>query len=90
MASTRSGADASLLAQYLDMRLAYEDSLRTSERICLIDIPSADETMRKLGMFSFVTSHLFSVGRNNSSNVAELLRLIERLEELHTKVQVTI
>ena len=38
-------------------------------------------------MFSFVALHLFSVGGRNSSAIAEILRSVERLEEIHTKVQ---
>ena len=61
-ASTRGGADASLLAQQLDGRLASADSLRMAARICLAVIPSADEALRDLGTFAFVASHLFSAG----------------------------
>ena len=86
-ASTRGGADASLLAQQLDGRLASADSLRTAARVCLAAIPSAEEALRNLGTFAFVASHLFSTGGRHSSAVAELLRLIERLEELHTEVR---
>ena len=56
-------------------------------RIRLAVIPSADEALRNLGTFAFVASQLFSTGGRHSSAVAELLRLIERLEELHTEVQ---
>ena len=89
-ASTRGGADASLLAQQLDGRLASADSLRTAARVRLAAIPSAEEALRDLGTFAFVASHLFSAGGRHSSAVAELLRLIEILEELHTEVQGTI
>ena len=56
-------------------------------RICLAVIPSADEALRELGTFAFVALHFFSAGGRHSSVVAKLLRLIERLEELHTEVQ---
>ena len=85
--STRGGTDASLLAQQLDGRLASADSLRTAARVRLAAIPSAEEALRDLGTFAIVASHLFSVGERHSSAVAELLRLIERLEELHMEVQ---
>ena len=49
--------------------------------------PSADEALRDLGTFAFVTLHLFYAGGRHLSAVAELLRLIDRLEELHTEVQ---
>ena len=78
-------ADASLLAKQLDGRLALADSLCTAARVRLAAIPSAEEALRDLGTFAFIASHLFSTGRQHSSAVAELLRLIERLEELHTK-----
>ena len=42
-ASTNGGADASLLAQQLDRRLASADSLRMAARVRLAVIPSADE-----------------------------------------------
>ena len=86
-APTRGVADASLLARQLDGRLESADSLRTAARVRLAAIPSAEEALRDLGTFAFVASHLFSAGGRHSSAVAELLRLIERLEELHTKVQ---
>ena len=63
------------------------DSLQMAARIRLAAIPSADEALRDLGTFTFVASYLFSAGGRHSSAVADLLRLIERLEELHTKVQ---
>ena len=86
-ALTYRGSDASLLAQYLDGCLASMDSLRTAAWVLLDVIPSADEALCDLATFAFVASHLFSVGGRHSSAVAELLRLIEILEELHTKVQ---
>ena len=86
-ASTCGGANASLLAQQLDGRLDLSDSLRMATRIRLAVIPSTDEALRDLGTFAFVTLHLFSAGERHSSAVDELLRLIERLEELHTEVQ---
>ena len=61
-ASTRGGADASLLAQQLDGRLASAEFLRMAARIRLAIIPSADEALRDLGTFAFVASHLFSAG----------------------------
>ena len=56
-------------------------------RVRLAVIPSADKALRNLGTFAFVNSHLFSAGGCHLSAVAEILRLIERLEELHTEVQ---
>ena len=61
-ASTRGCADASLLVQQLDGRLALADSLRMATRIRLAVIPSADEALCNLGTFAFVASHLFSAG----------------------------
>ena len=43
-----------------------------------------------MGTFYFVLSHLFYAVGINVAAVAELLRLIERLEEIHTKVKVMI
>ena len=86
-ASTRGGADTSLIAQKLNGRLASVNPLRMAVRVRLSVIPSADEALRDLGTFAFVASHLFSAGRRHLSAVNKLLRLIERLEELHTEVQ---
>ena len=63
------------------------DSLRTAARFHLAAIPSVDEALRGLSTFVFVALHLFSASGRNSYAVAELLRLITWLEELHTKVQ---
>ena len=38
-------------------------------------------------MFALVALHLFSAGGRQSSAIAEILRSVERLEEIHTKVQ---
>ena len=84
--ATYGGLDASLLAQHIDRFLALADSLRTAARVRLATIPSAYEALRELGIIDFVTSHLLFAGGRHSSAVAELLRLIERLEEIHTKV----
>ena len=61
--------------------------MQIDARVRLAVILSADKALRNLGTFAFVASHLFSVGRCHSSAFAELIRLIERLEELHTEVQ---
>ena len=61
-----------------------------SARVHLNVIPSTDEALHNLGTLPFAALQLFSVGGRHSSAVAKLLRLIERLEELHTKVQGTI
>ena len=86
-ASTRGGANDSLLAQQLDGRLASADSLQIYARFRLAVILSADEALRDLGTFTFVALHLLSAGRRHSSAFAEIIHLIERLEELHTEVQ---
>ena len=84
---THGGADTSLVAQQLDGRLALTNSLWMAARVRLVVILSADKALRDLGTFAFVASHLFSAGGLHSSAVVELLCLIERLEELHAKVQ---
>ena len=86
-ASTCGGADASLLVQKLDGRLASADSLRTVTRVRLDAIPSTEKAIYDLGMFACVASHLFPTGGRHSYTIAELLHLIERLEEIHTEVQ---
>ena len=52
-------------------------------RVRLAFILSADEALRDLDTIAFTASHLFSTGRCHLSTIADLLRLIERLEELH-------
>ena len=86
-ASTRGGADASLLEQQLDRHLASAYSLQIDARVRLAVILSGDEAIHNLGTLAFVVSQLFSAGRRHSSAFADLTHLIERLEELHTEVQ---
>ena len=45
--------------------------------------------LQDLGKFSFVASNIFSARGWHAASGAELLRLIERLEELHTKLKGT-
>ena len=56
-------------------------------RVSLSIVLSAYEAFRDLVTFAFVALHLFYAGRHHSSAVAELLRLIEILGEINTKVQ---
>ena len=58
-----------------------------SARVRLAAIPSADEELCDLVTFAFVLLHLFSADRRYLSAFAEILCIIERLEELHTEVQ---
>ena len=46
-----------------------------------------EEALRDLGIFAFVAYHLFSMSGRHLPVIAELLRLIKRLEELRAKVQ---
>ena len=85
--STRWGADASLLKQHLDGRLASVEYLWMAARFHLVAILYVEEALRDLGTFAFFTLHLFSVERRHLPAVAEILRLIKRMEELHTKMQ---
>ena len=75
------------MAQQLDGRLASAESLRTAAQVHLACTPSADEALRDLGTFEFVALHLFYAAGRHTSAVAELLRLIKRLKEIHTEVQ---
>ena len=86
-ASTHGGDDTSLLSQQLHGRLELLDSLRTSTRVRLASIRSMEEALLNLGTFAFVVLHLSSAGRWHLSAIAELLCIIERLEDLHTKFQ---
>ena len=86
-AATSGWVDASLLAQQLDGSLSLAESLRTATRVRLATFLSAEEALHKLGKFTFVTLHLFSAGRSYLSAIAELLCIIEGLEELCNKVQ---
>ena len=56
-------------------------------RVRLAIISSTAEALRNLGTFAFVAPHLFSAGGCHLPAIAELLRLIERMEELHTELQ---
>ena len=85
--ATHGVADASLLSQQLCRHLASEYSLWTAVRVRLAAIPSTEEDIQYLGMCSFVALYLLFVGGRHSSAVAELLCLIERLEELCIEVQ---
>ena len=58
-----------------------------ASRVCLAVIRSADKALHYLGTFAFVVLRLFFTGRRHFSAVVELLRLVERLEEIHTEVQ---
>ena len=86
-ASTCGVSDAYLLAHQSDGRLVSVDYLWMAARVRLVVIPSVDKALHDLGMFDFVTLYLFSAGGLHSSTVTNILRLIEILEELHTKVQ---
>ena len=85
-ALTHMGSDASLLEQHLDGRLASAYSLRTSKRVCLEIISSADESLQNLDTFKFIALYIFPTGGRHAAAVAKLLRLIEKPEKLHTKV----
>ena len=89
-ASTHMSSDAFLLAQHMYGQMASADSLRTATRVHLSVIPPEDKVLCDVGTFSFIASHLLSTYRRNVAVVVELLRLIERLEELHTKLYVLI
>ena len=86
-ASNCGGDDTSLLAQQLDGSLASTDSLQMVARVRLAVILSVDKAIRNLSTLVFIVSHIFSTGGCHWSGVTELLRLIERMEELHTEVQ---
>ena len=78
-AFTHWGADASLLTQHLEGRLASSDSLWMAVRVLFVVFPSADESLRDICTFAFVASHLFSAGGHHSSAVFNILCLVERL-----------
>ena len=61
--------------------------MRMTTRVRLAAIPFADEALRDLGTFTFIMSHIFSVGGHHLSDVSKLLRLIGRLEEIQTEVK---
>ena len=56
-------------------------------RVRLATIPSAEEALCNLVTFDFVVLHLFSMRERHSSVITDLLCIIERLDELHTKAQ---
>ena len=53
--------------------------MQTAARVRLDVILSAYKALQVLGLFSFVASHLFSMGRRHLSAIAEILHFIERL-----------
>ena len=61
-ASTRGGADASLLSQKLDGCLASEESFPMAARLRLAATPSVEEAIHDLGKFTFFASYLFTTG----------------------------
>ena len=67
--------------------MALVGSLRMATRVCLSVIPFEDKALRGISTFAFVALHLFSADRLHFSTVTKILCLIERLEELHIKVQ---
>ena len=72
----------------MDGWLVSMDSLQTASQVRPAVTLSAGEAFFNLGTFAFVELHLFSTrGRRQTEAVKELLCIIERLEELHTKVQ---
>ena len=77
----------SLLEQKLDRRLDLVDSLQMAMGDCLEAILYAYRALHNLGTFDFVALNLFSAGGRQWSVVAELLRLIEMIEDPHTEVQ---
>ena len=66
---------------------ALSDSLQTSDMVLLAAILYVDEALCDLGMFAFVVSYFFLEDGHHSSAIAELIFLIERLEDIHTEVQ---
>ena len=66
--------------------MASAEYLQAAVILRLSDILYAEEALRDLGMFAFVTSHIFYAGGRKSSTATELLCLIDRMEDLHTKV----
>ena len=81
------GSYASLLLKHMDGHLDSADSLRTSARVHLEVILSTDKALCDLGTFDLVVLHLFCEGGRYAAAAVEILRLIERLEELHRKGQ---
>ena len=53
------------MAQHLDGRLAYADSLQTAAWFHPVDILPIDESLCNLGPFEFFVPHLFSMGRGD-------------------------
>ena len=80
------GSDASLLEQHLHGQISTEESLRTATFFYLEGIPSVDDGLRNLVTLAFVTLHLFYPGGHHVAVIAEILLLIEILEELRINV----
>ena len=54
--------------------------------MCLVFIPTVDEALHNLSTFYFVAVHLFYAGGIHATAISEILRFIERIEELYTEV----
>ena len=78
------GLDASILAQHMYGQLYVVYYLRTSAQVRLSAIPPSDKVLHDLGTFNFAELQILSVGSKNRAAVVELLRLIERLDNIHT------
>ena len=63
------------------------DSLQKATRVLLTATSPTKDALRNLGIFTFIVLYLFYVGGRHSNAVMDLLRLNERLEDLHTDVQ---
>ena len=81
------GLNAYLLGQQFYGMLDYADSMQNAAQFILVVSTSADEALHNLGNFAFVKAHLLSMGGRHTEEFADILSLIERLEEIQTKVQ---
>ena len=59
----------------------------TEARVYLVAILSTGEALHYLGTFVFITSYLLSASERHLPDIVEIIRLVERMNELHTEVQ---
>ena len=70
----------------MDREMVYVEALQVNTKIHLVVIPTEEDALIDLETFSFIASCIFTVGIYHSLAVTEILHLIERLKDIHTKM----
>ena len=67
--------------------IASADSLQTATWVRLAVIPYVDKVLHNFSTFAFIALHLFYLSGRHTEAVVEILRPIDIMEELRTKIQ---